>query len=164
MHTLSQTWINKIHLQTIKLPHPPTLCLRSVYFTVSNCIWEMQGQRWSLRHPLGCHFQAERHAFPMSVQVGGCHSCQCNTLHWGVYAQQLTSSEIWAFLCCSRMQNPQHDTMETALAFCLGTRDLATATLLGYRSRNISSKWAALDGKKHRERRTSLLSLKKNVS
>lgn len=40
--------------------------------------------------------------------------------------------------------------METALAFCLGTSDLATATLFRYSSRNISCKWAALDRKKLR--------------
>lgn len=42
MHTLS-------HLQTIKMPHPPTLCLRSVYFTVSNCIGGMVTQDCMVR-------------------------------------------------------------------------------------------------------------------
>lgn len=40
--------------------------------------------------------------------------------------------------------------METALAFCLGTSDLATATLFGYSRRTISCKWAVLNGRKLR--------------
>lgn len=30
------------------MPHPPTLCLRAVYFTVSNCTWGIVTQRTAL--------------------------------------------------------------------------------------------------------------------